>query len=451
MNLKEIAEKLVTETTNLGAEQAQVQVHMEDSALTRFAESQIHQNVARKMGGIAVKAIIGKSIGTARINSLKIEDGMEAVQQAYATAKLVPENSHFVSLPKPGAWSPIRGAMDPETAECSPDARADTAKTIIETAHYVSPEVRAVAGSISTGFHGFAVANSLGVSAEAEYTMASPSVSVINGKPRGVSDSVCGGVSRKLSELDASKTGLLVAESSVKGLNPILLQPGSYEAILLPNAGTTALGSITRSFGAQAWRNGTSFVRHHDGERVFDEKLSIVDDPRNPETVLAVPVDGEGVPKRRVELVTRGVVGESGVCYDSYQAYRDGKESTGHAALPGGRSFGPALGNVIVSPGDSSLEEMIEETKRGVLVTQFNYNAVVDPSEVIISGLTRNGTFLIEDGEIKAPILNLRYTDSMLTTLREIPLISTERTKTRTMTLPTIKVNELRFTGGSEN
>ena len=93
----------------------------------------------------------------------------------------------------------------------------------------------------------------------------------------------------------------------------------------------------------------------------------------------------------------------------------------------------------------------IEETKRGVLVTQFNYNAVVDPSEVIISGLTRNGTFLIEDGEIKAPILNLRYTDSMLTTLREIPLISTERTKTRTMTLPTIKVNELRFTGGSEN
>jgi predicted Zn-dependent protease len=451
MNLKTLAEKLVTETVKLGADQAQVQVHMEDSALTRFAQSQIHQNVARKMGGISVKAIIGKSIGTARINGLREEDGLESVKQAYATAKLVPEDKNFVSLPGPKDWDKIPGAVDNDTASCSPDMRAKAVKAIIETAHNVSPEVKAVAGSISTGLHGFAVANSLGVSAEANYTMASTSVTVISGESDGLSYSVGGEVSRRLGDLDPSKTGLQVSESSVKGLNPVLLKPGVYETILMPNAGTTAFGTITRSFGAMAWRNGTSFVRHHDGEKVFDDKLTIVDDPRDPETVLAVPVDGEGVPKARIELVTRGFVGESGVCYDSYQAYRDGKKSTGHAALPGGRSFGAAIGNIVVAPGDSSVEEMIEETKRGVLVTQFNYNAVVDPSELIISGLTRNGTFLIENGEITNPILNLRYTDSMLTTLKNIPLISKERERTRAMTLPSFKVDQLRFTGGSEN
>ena len=450
MNLRTLAERLSDEAIKGGADQVQVQIHSEDSSLTRFAASQIHQNVARSMGGINVKAVKGRSIGTARINALTEEAGSRAVIQALGTASLVPPNRSFVSLPEPSQWTPIHGSVDKDTAECSPEARAQVVKEIIDAAHDVSEKVTAVSGSVSTGLHRYAVANSLGVSAEAEYTLAATSVTVISGPPNGLSYSVDGEVSRSLGDLKTAETGVKVAENSVRGLNPVLLEPGVYEAILMPNAGTTALGSVTSGFAARAWRTGTSFVRHHDGERVFDPKLSIADDPRHPETVIAVPVDGEGVPKESVELITEGVVGESGVCYDSMEAHRVGKKSTGHSALPGGRSFGPALGNLIVEAGNSSLEEMIAETQRGVLVTQFNYNAVVDTSEVIISGLTRNGTFLIEDGEIKSPVHNLRYTDSMLNTLKDIPLITKQRTKTRTRTLPTIKVNELRFTGATQ-
>jgi len=450
MNNRTLAEHLSKEAIKFGADQVQVQIHSEDSSLTRFAASQIHQNVYRSMGGINVMAVKARSIGIARINALTEEAGSRAVKQALATASLVPPNKNFVSLPEPIPWTPIFGSVNKATAECSPEERAKVVKEIIDAAHGVSDEVTTVSGSVSTGMYRYAVANSLGVSAEAEYTLAATSVTVISGPQESLSYSVDGEVSRSIRDLKTVETGVNVAENSVHGLNPIMLEPGVYEAILKPNAGIVALGSVTNGFAARAWRTGTSFVRQHDGERIFDPKLSIIDDPRHPETVLTVPVDGEGVPKERVELITEGRIGESSICYDSMEAHRIGKKSTGHSALPGGRSFGPALGNLIVKAGSSSLEEMIEETKRGVLVTQFNYNSLVDAGEVIISGLTRNGTFLIEEGEIKAPIMNLRYTDSMLNTLKDIPLISKQRTKTRTKTLPIIKVNELRFTGSTQ-
>jgi len=175
------------------------------------------------------------------------------------------------------------------------------------------------------------------------------------------------------------------------------------------------------------WQGGAFLVKHHLDKKVFDEKLIVVDDAREPKTVVVVPIDGEGVPKRRIELITNGAVSEDSICYDSLTAVRERKESTGHSPPPLGRGFGgPSLANVVVSLGDSTVDEMIAETKRGVLVTQFHYNAMVGVTDVIISGLTRNGTFLIEEGGVVGPVMNLRYTDSMLSALKDIPLISEE-------------------------
>jgi len=449
--LLETAEKLVEETMKRGADQAQASAFFTDSALTRFANSQIHQNVARRVGGMIVKAVVGGGIGVARVNSVDVGLGKEAVDQALGTAKLVPPNKRFKSLPGPMEWAPIDGAFDTVTADCPPEARADAVDALISAAHSVSPFVNAVAGSFSTGMDSFAVANSLGVSAQAAYSLANLTATVISKEGGSLSFSIAGEVSRKFKDLDASSIGREAAEKSVKGLNPKKLSPGVYEAILMPLAGSVALSSVAIGFSAPAWQSGASFVRHHLGERVFDEKLNVIDEPRDPRTVVAVPIDGEGVPKRRMELVTDGVVGEDSICYDSLTAGREGKESTGHAALPVGRGFGgPSIMNAVVDPGDSTVEEMIAETRLGVLVTQFHYNAMVGMTDVMISGLTRNGTFLIEEGEVVGPVMNLRYTDSMLSALKDTPLLSKDLKRMRRITLPVIKVSKLRFTGVTE-
>jgi len=459
----EIAEKLVDETIKKGADQAEAVAFLTDNALTRFANSQIHQNIASKIGGIIVRAVVGKSIGIARVNSLGFQPEKEAVEQALRTAKLVPPDKHFKSLPTPKEWIPIKRALDPETADCPPEVRADAVDALISEAHSVSPVVKAVAGYISTGMNAFAVANSLGVSAQAAYSLANLSTTVISEDGGRPSFSKKGDFSRRFKDLDAPSIGRETAENSVKGLNPSKLSPDVYEAILMPLAANVVLSSVAEGFAATTWQSGASFVKHHLDEQVFDEKLTVIDDPRDPRTILAVPIDGEGVPKRQVKLITNGVVSEDSICYDSFMAVREGKESTGHSLLPLERSFEVpsvartrptgsqiSLENVVVSPGNSTVEEMIAETKRGVLVTQFHYNAMLSVTDLIISGITRNGLFLIEDGEVVGPVMNLRYTESMLSTLKDIPLISKELNRTQGMTLPIIKVSKFRFTGVTE-
>jgi len=451
--LLEIAERLVNESVKKGVDQAQVVAFMSDNALTRFANSQIHQNVASKVGGVVVKAVVANRIGVARYNSLDPKLGIEAVEQAVGTAKLVPANKFFKSLPAPKEWSPIRGALDPKIAACSPEARAEAVAELITEAHAVSPLVKAVAGSFSTGMNAFAVANSLGVSSQGAFSVANLSATIISGEEGKLSFGVGEEVSRRLKDIDAKSIGREAAEDSVKGLNPSKLSPGVYEAILLPLAANVALSSVGGGFSATNWQSGASFVKHHLGEKVFDEKLTAIDDPRHTSTIMALPVDGEGVPKKRKKLITKGIVNEESICYDSFTAGKDGKESTGHSSVPVGVGYGeggPSPSNVVISPGDSTLEEMIAETKNGVLVTMFHYNAIVSETDVIISGLTRNGTFLIKDGEMKGPVMNLRYTDSMLSALRDIPLVSKNLKRTPRMALPILKLSRLRFTGVTE-
>ena len=449
--LRGIAEELVDETIKRGADQAEASAFHMDGALTRFANSQITQNVASKVGGVIVRAVLKGSVGVSRISSLDPSLYVEAVEQALSTAKLVPSDKNFRGLPEPKEWTLIEGAFDPETAECLPERRAQMVDSLVSEAHDISPLVDAVAGHVTTGLNSFAVANSLDVSAHASYSLAQV-VTVISSKEGGKkSASTASDVSRRVSDLDPVALGREAAEKSVRGLNPSKLEPGVYEAILLPLAGAVALSSVMGGFSARTWQSGASFVKHHLGEQVFDEKLNVVDDPRDPNTVIAIPVDGEGVPKGRLEMIAGGVPLEDGIVYDSYLAGKEGKESTGHAALPVGRAFGGGgAGNIVVAPGDASVEEMIAETKRGVLITQFWYNAGVSVTDVVISGLTRNGTFLVEDGEVVGPVMNLRYTDSMLSALKEVPMISKELKRTQRMSLPTLKLERLRFTGATE-
>jgi len=454
-DLVDLSRKTVKVAVKKGADQAQATSFLFDRALTRFANSQIHQNVASRTGGITVKVVTRKKIGTLSVNTLNEEKIADAVEGALKIARVTPSNKDFKSLPRPQKWTPVKGAFDPRTAVCTPSFRAAKVKDIIQTAHSRSKRVKAVAGSYSTGSSSFAVVNSLGVSASARVSLAAVGVTVISEVSGSQGFGSAEQYSRVVKEIDHIQAAEEAAEKSVKSVKPEKLLPGEYEVVLSPRAVDTFVSFLSyMGFSATTYQDGQSFVKYHLGEQVFDDKLCVKDDPRDPWTLFAVPVDGEGVPKKSVKLIDKGVVSERSICYDSFTAGKEkGKKSTGHSPPPIVPFFGPARPfpiNLIVSPGHASIEEMIEDTKQGVFVTRFHYTNPVDPTKAILTGLTRDGTFLIKKGKLSKPVMNLRYTDSMLSALKSIPMIGKDLQRTGDTTAPAMKLQKLRFTGVTE-
>jgi PmbA protein len=448
--LLEIAEKTVNLALKHKVDQAQAAAFFVDSALTRYANSQIHQNVASKRGGVAMKVVIGKKIGTLRANSFEKKQIEDSVKKAVKIAKVTPPNKDFKSLPKPIEWTPIKGTFDKKTAECTPDFRAERVKEAIDTAHSKSRLVNAVAGSFFTGSFVFAIANSLGISAWARISLTSLQTTVISKSKGSQGFGSAEQHSRQIKDIDPVKVGDQAAETSVKSVNPNKVPIGEYEVVLSSRAAATLfmyLGYI--GFSATSYQDGQSFVKYNLKKQVFDKNLNVKDDPRDAKALYAFPVDGEGVPKKKVQLINNGRVSTKSICYDSFTAGKEkGKKSTGHVLPP---VFGfynrPVPLNISVASGDASVEEMIRETKHGIFVTRFHYTNPVDPTKAILTGLTRDGTFLIEKGEIAKPVMNLRYTDSMLSALKGIPMLGKKLEIVEEVTTPAMKLDKLRFTG----
>jgi predicted Zn-dependent protease len=205
-------------------------------------------------------------------------------------------------------------------------------------------------------------------------------------------------------------------------------------------------------FSAAAYQDGQSFVKYNLGKKVFDSKLSVSDDAHDSKSLFAVPVDGEGVPKKALKLIDRGVVSEKGLCYNSFTAGKENKKSTGHAPMPtgvGSWSDRPAPFNMIVKAGSATLEKAIAETKHGIFVNTVHYVNTVEPAKVVLTGLTRDGTFLIEDGELSKPIVNMRFTDSMLSAFSDVPMVGKRLEMVSATTVPFMKLDKLRFVGVS--
>jgi predicted Zn-dependent protease len=165
-----------------------------------------------------------------------------------------------------------------------------------------------------------------------------------------------------------------------------------------------------------------------------------------------VPVDGEGVPKKALKLIDRGKVSEKGLCHNSLTAGKENRKSTGHDSMPigvGSWSDRPAPFNMILGAGDATMEEAIADTKRGIFVNTVHYVNTVEPAKVVLTGLTRDGTFLIEKGEISKPIVNMRFTDSMLSAFNNVPMIGKQLEMVSATTVPLMKLEKLRFVGVS--
>lgn len=450
--LSEVARKATKLAIKKGADQAEATAFTFVEDLTRFANSQIHQNVATQKNGLRVRVVVKKRIGDVTVGAIDSKSVEQAASEAVKIAKVSPQNDFFKSLPEPKKYSALKGTYDSKTATCDPNLRADNAKRAIQIAHDKAAYVKAVAGSYMTGSAAFTVANSLGTNAGAKTSLAQMAVTVISEKEGSEGYGYYSGYARNMKEINVDAVAEKATERSVNSVKPARLEPDEYEAVLAPDAVALSLSYVSNGFLATWFQDGTSFVKYNLGKQVFDEKLNLKDDGRDLSTLYVSPVDGEGVPKQALTLVKNGVVDENSICYDSYTAGKEGKKSTGHAVVPFIETFatGPDLVNMVMSPGNATEDEMIKETRRGVYVSRFHYIRTVNQPKMILTGLTRDGTFLIENGEITKPILNLRFTDSFLDVYKGIEMVGKDQDRQELATVPPLKVSKLRFTGVSE-
>ena len=397
------------------ADQTEALLLTEDSSLTRFARSSIHQHVAEKNRTLILRVVLGKRIAVATTNILSLSSAKASLERAISLAKVQRPNEAFISLPEPNPIPSII-TFSESISRLTP---ARKAKRIKELLDLLKGKGFHASGAFSNGEVELAVVNSLGIEAYQKYSDLFFHLIAENGSGTGYA----GFVARDADQFDIDSLAQ-EAIHKVSKKEPISVDPGEYEVILEPYAVSEFLSFLGYlGFNALAVQEERSFFCTQFGKKLVGETVTIYDDGLDPQG-LQVPFDFEGVPKQRVSFFEKGIARE--VTYDSFTAGREGKTSTGHGLIAP-NTAGPIPINLFMEAGDSSLGEMVRSIRKGIYVTRFHYTNVVEPMKAVITGMTRDGTFLIEEGEIKGPIKNLRFTESILKALSRVKAVSRER------------------------
>lgn len=412
--------------------EAEVFVAHEETALTRFANSFIHQNVADSATRVDLRLHTNGRTSGGATSTLDDEGLRRLVSRAAAATALLPPDPLWagVTPPMPSAG---RGAFDEATAAAAPADRAARVKAFVDAAEGAS-----TAGYCRTTRVVAAFANTAGHLVRGGYTTAG-----MDGVARAagpVADGVARAASFRLADIAGEVLGTRAAAKARAGVDPVELPPGRYEVVLEPQAVGDLLEHLAiDGFNGKAVVERRSFVSL--GERQFDPALSLVDDATTPDAI-GPRFDAEGTPKRRLELVRDGVT--VGVAHDRRTAREAGAQSTGHA-IPGGATFGAEATHLSIRPrddgdaasstandgtatgdatagmahpardpdvADDSVRELVAGVRHGLLVSDLWYSRVLDPRTLVVTGLTRNGVWLISNGEIGPAVRNLRFTQS---------------------------------------
>jgi PmbA protein len=384
-------------------QQTEVMVTEWDSALTRFANNGIHQNVAERDVSVRVRVVKDGKTGVASINQLNESAASDVLKRAVAIADLQPM-SEVVPMPGPAPARPVEAWSD-ATAAVTPEERADFVATVCTKSARAGLKAF---GAFSTSAGQLAIANSHGVFHHQHSTQATVNSVVMGDAGSGYADR--GAIDVR--ELNQDELATEVIEKAQRNQNAQPVEPGVYEVVLEEYAVAEMLEFMSfTGFGALAVQEERSFMRL--GEQITGHEVNIWDDGLDRGGIPA-SFDFEGVPKQRVDLITRGVA--SGLVYDMQTATRDGRQSTGHG-LPAPNTEGPFAVNLFMKPGGVAKADLMGDIKRGIWVTRFWYVRVVQPKASIITGMTREGTFLIENGRITRPVKDLRFTQSILEAL----------------------------------
>lgn len=425
--------------------QAQVTVGDQRSGLTRFANSFIHQNVVDEGMDVSLTLVTSdRRVATAGGKVAGDADALDRfVAEAVEAARVVPVREDWPGLTEP-VEIPERPPSPPATVEAGPEERAERVAAFVSE----GPGL-AAAGYCQTTRGEVAYANTAGHRAEGQLAAA-----VLDGIHRGERSAGSGhAASRNLADIDGAAVGSVAADRARRGADPVDLEPGEYEVVLAPEAVATIVVFLAfYGFNAKAALEGRSFVSL--GERQLDPSLTIVDDATDPRAT-GLGFDAEGTPKARIELVWEGV--SASLAYDRRQAAKAGTTSTGHALSTGAGYMGPVPTDLFVQPGGASPGELVADVDRGLYISTFNYVRILDPRTTVATGLTRNGTFLIEGGELTRGVSDLRFTQSFAGALSpgrvlavgaDARFADSELGPTIVHT-PSLRLGTWRFTGGA--
>jgi predicted Zn-dependent protease len=439
-----VADRAVALAAAAGAGEAEALVSAEAAQLTRFANSEIHQNVAETNGSLNLRVAVGKRVGVASSNRLDDDGQRRLAETAVSIARNSAELEDWGGLPEPTPVRELPAGWSEATAAATPEQRAEGVRAVIAAAGAAS--VRAF-GSFSTSAEHLAVANSHGIRAAQRRTAAQ--LLVVTMAPDGGSGyAEQAGVDVKT--IDAAAVGREAAEKARATANPVSVDPGDWTVVLEEYAVVDILSLLAyMGFSALAVQEERSFAEP--GKVIGSDLVTIVDDAAEP-GAMPMAFDYEGVAKQRVVLVERGVCRD--VVWDQQTAARAGRSSTGHG-LPAPNSYGPFPLNLVMTAGSTSRDALVGEMERGLLVTRFHYTNPVHPKLAIVTGMTRDGTFLVEDGRIVGPVRNLRFTQSYLAALAGTVAVGNERRTVRGdfggVLVPPIRVEGWTFTGATEH
>ena len=416
-------------------DQAEVIIWSQDTALTRFADSVIHQNVAEINAMVSVRAVVGKRIGVARGNQLNADDVRAVARRALDLARVAAADEKFVSLPGPEPYPTVQTYSD-ATAASTPESRAEAIRAIVCLAERHGCRI---SGSYAADKSEVAIGNSLGIRAYTPATDASLIAVAADDGSSGYAE----WRGTDIAQLNAARLAEIAARRCVDGRGAEPIEPGEYTVVLEPLAvGDMIFMFAYMGMGAMAFQEGRSFMSGRIGEKLAGDNITIWDDATDPRQ-RAIPFDWEGVAKRKVTILENGIA--RGPVYDSYTAHKEGKNSTGHG-FPAPNTWGPAPTHLFLGGGDATVEQMVASTDRGLLVTRFHYTNIVHEKHTIFTGMTRDGTFLIENGKVARPVKNLRFTQSILAALSDVQMTGQGGQLTEYAYVPALKIRRFAFT-----
>lgn len=424
-------------------EQAEVLVFKKTAFIIRFSENQLTQSTWEENNQLSLRVVKKKQIGFASSNQLTAESLKNTVEKAVSAMEVSPPLEDFVSLPEEENLKENFSFVDPELKDFKPEKLSQLVQSLFEQAEREKTEI---SGSITHELTEIGVANSLGVYKTASFTELYGSLIAEKNGLSGYASFL----TRKKSELNLSKIYRKATLNLEIDGPPKTLPPGEYTVVLSSEATAELIDFLSYlGFSALAYQEGRSFMKP--GEKMVSSAVTIWDDGKNLQG-FPLPFDFEGITKQKISLIEEGVA--TGLAYDSYTAHRENKKSTGHA-LPYPNSTGPLPLNLFLEPGETSLEDLIASTKKGVFVTRFFYVNPMNPLKTIITGMTRDGTYLIENGRLTQPLKNLRFIQSILDAFSEIEMVAKEVEIKKPLiaycSAPALKIKKLNFTGVSES
>jgi len=437
---EDIWDGVLREARSRGVSEVEAIVTGSYEALTRFANNSIHQSVAERTTNLSVRPIIDGRTARASTNRLDRDGIRDVVEQAIAITRLTAPDPDLLPLADEVPEYPCAyPRFFDETAAATPDLRA---RAVAEAIGGVESAGQTAAGIYSTGVSLSALFNSQYVAVWHEETMARFSITAMAADSSGWAKAcAC-----DLRDLDPLQLALTAALKAAESRAPRELPPGRYTVILEPAAVLDLAGQMFGDFSATAIRDGRSFLNDRIGQKIFGENITIHDDVWH--RLQAGPgFDGEGVPRKRLTLVDGGVVRDIAHCRQA--AALAGVEPTGHG-FPLPNEFGEAPMNIVIEGGESSVDQMVASTERGILVTRLWYIREVDPYEKIFTGMTRDGTFLVEGGRVTAGLRNFRFNQSLIEMLSNVEALSAavraSGEETFDMVAPAMKVRDFNFT-----